>query len=209
MLYWQVHLMISNMNWLVTSLSHIFSSCYHIAAYIARMHPSESKTRQMSFVALLLMCHMIYIWLSYFSDSQKKINFTNEVILTKKKENLSQILELYPDILMIVSKKPSDSAKNSSSSSSTRCKSIISHIQCCINRIRNIRCRWMASQAADLKEQGDDEDFLFQNKLMKEFSKDAKIMYWDVDTEQFVKADNRIHRRSSKQGPQVLDEGCD
>jgi hypothetical protein len=108
MLYWQLHLMLSNINWMVTAVSHLVSSSYHIAAYINRDQPSEPKHRQLSFVALLFMCHLIYIWLSYFSDQQKKKNFTNEAILTKKKENLRQILEQYPDILMIVNKKPNE-----------------------------------------------------------------------------------------------------
>ena len=88
MLYWQLHLMLSNINWMTTSVSHLVSSGYHIASYINRDQPDEPKARQMSFVALLFMCHLIYICLSYFSDSQKKRNYIKEAILTKKKENL-------------------------------------------------------------------------------------------------------------------------
>lgn len=106
MLYWQVHLMLSNINWVVTSVSHIVSSFYHITAYIIRQQdPNEPELRQVSFVALLSLCHILYVALSYFSDHQKKRNYCNEVILIKKKENLRQILEFYPDILMIVNKK--------------------------------------------------------------------------------------------------------
>ncbi len=89
MLYWQVHLMLSNINWVVTSISHILSSFYHITSYIVRQQdPNEPELRQVSFVALLSICHVLYVALSYFSDHQKKRNYCNEVILTKKKENL-------------------------------------------------------------------------------------------------------------------------
>ena len=34
MLYWHVHLIISNVNWMVTCTSHFIASTYQIAAYV-------------------------------------------------------------------------------------------------------------------------------------------------------------------------------
>jgi hypothetical protein len=80
--------MLSNLDWRVTSLTHVVSSFYHMTAYIIRGSPTESKLMRMSFVGLLSMCHCLYVALSYFYDHQKKLNYCNEYVLTKKKENL-------------------------------------------------------------------------------------------------------------------------
>ena len=121
--------MLSNLNWQITSISHVLFSFYHIAAYIIRGAPDESKLLRLSFVGLLSMCHILFVALSYFSDHQKKMNFCNEIVLTKKKENLRQILECYPDILMIVNKKVTDEASEFGSKNR--------RLKCCVRKCKD------------------------------------------------------------------------
>jgi putative effector of murein hydrolase len=83
MLYWQVHLIVSNIDWRITAVGHILSVVYHMTAFIVRDQPGEPLHRQTSFIALLLLINILYICLSYFSDSQKKTNFVNEALLIK------------------------------------------------------------------------------------------------------------------------------
>lgn len=42
--------------------------------------------------------------LTYFSDYQQKTNYCNEYVLKKQKENLMEILEFFPDCLLIMDK---------------------------------------------------------------------------------------------------------
>lgn len=36
MLYWQVHLIVSNIDWRITSVGHVIAAVYHLTAYIVR-----------------------------------------------------------------------------------------------------------------------------------------------------------------------------
>lgn len=68
MLYWQVHLIISNVHWMVTAGSHITVSTYHIMAYVYRDQPDEPENRKTNFIALLFITHIMFMCLSYFVD---------------------------------------------------------------------------------------------------------------------------------------------
>ncbi len=83
MTYWYVHLLMSNLNWIFTTMIHIGCSVYHISSYAMRYPESESQNLQISFLFLMGIFHVVYIMLTYFSDYNQKLNYCNEYVLKK------------------------------------------------------------------------------------------------------------------------------
>ncbi|CDW74726.1 multi-sensor hybrid histidine kinase [Stylonychia lemnae] len=80
-----------------------------LTAYVIRQPEEESRNLQMSFIFLIGIFHIVFLWLSIITDKQRKLNFCNAYILKKQKENLMEILEFFPDCLLILDKNIDDS----------------------------------------------------------------------------------------------------
>ena len=80
---WYAHLVCSNLNWLITVTLHLFQAAYHLSGYLSRLPTTESRNMQNSFLGLIILIRLIYLWLAYFGNKQTKLNFCNEYILKK------------------------------------------------------------------------------------------------------------------------------
>ena len=80
MSFWYVHLMMSNLNWVVTSLSYIICSAFHLIIYLMTpdSDPTSDKT---SFMFIIVLSHLIYIFLSYTTNKWFKESFYHKLIL--------------------------------------------------------------------------------------------------------------------------------
>lgn len=65
---WYVHLITSNINWLITALSYLICSIYYLVLYIINWDPLELILVKVMILILLVIIHVVYILMSYHTD---------------------------------------------------------------------------------------------------------------------------------------------
>ena len=65
----------SNLSWSITAVSHLVSLIYNIILFMKHGSPDEPMTVKMSAIIIKMLVCVVYLWLAYFTDHQKKINF--------------------------------------------------------------------------------------------------------------------------------------
>ena len=72
---WYIHLVLSNLNWAITAAMHLVSLIFNVSIYINQSSSEETLEMKISAVIIKLIVCIVYLWLAYFTDQQKKINF--------------------------------------------------------------------------------------------------------------------------------------
>lgn len=65
---WYIHLVVSNLNWMITALAHLASLFYNIHCYLKFGDKTESMEARMSAILIKSFVCVIYMWLNYFTD---------------------------------------------------------------------------------------------------------------------------------------------
>ena len=65
---WYIHLLMSNINWIITIFAHLLCLIYNILIYINYGTPIEATTLKISTIAIKIFICVIYIWMTYFAD---------------------------------------------------------------------------------------------------------------------------------------------
>ena len=76
MTIWYMHLMISNVNWWITSIFHLITLVYNVGLYLRFGEKDEILEIKVTAILTKSLVCLIYIWMSFFSDQQKKLNYT-------------------------------------------------------------------------------------------------------------------------------------
>jgi hypothetical protein len=78
---WQIHLIRTNSNWILTSIILLFCNVFHFLIYYFKQSSDDTQIVIISFNLMFLMLYSINVALSYFIDQMKKQNFINSYIL--------------------------------------------------------------------------------------------------------------------------------
>ncbi|CDW89193.1 multi-sensor hybrid histidine kinase [Stylonychia lemnae] len=114
MTFWYLHLMMSNINWIATSVTYLVCAVFHFIVYVIKIPPNEQISEQLSFLFIILLSHVIYVLLSFFSDKQQKVNFHHNLMLEQENQNLIEILKLFPDPLLILAREDEEESDSNS-----------------------------------------------------------------------------------------------
>ena len=72
---WIIHLVMSNLNWIVTSVVKSLCFCYHVAFLIAYNDQTLNRFEIWAFFFWWVLFNCIYIFLAYSFDKTSKLNF--------------------------------------------------------------------------------------------------------------------------------------
>jgi hypothetical protein len=78
---WFIHLIMSNVNWMITASFFWFSNIWSAMLYFYKCPDTDALAIKVVFVGEIGIMCLVYTWLAYFTDSFKKINFINQQIL--------------------------------------------------------------------------------------------------------------------------------
>jgi hypothetical protein len=73
----------SNINWLYTSISHATTAAALMIFYLVKAPITDVYQLKVAFCIIMGLVSLVYIWLAYHSDYQKKMNFVNNYALQK------------------------------------------------------------------------------------------------------------------------------
>lgn len=108
---WYIQLIHCNVNWILSSCVKSVCQFYTIFLFI-KFFPSTSNLRNWApLIIMFLLLHILYIWLAYFIDYQKKTNFITtaslgnvrllKLYLFQQKRNLEEILAIFDDNIIV------------------------------------------------------------------------------------------------------------
>lgn len=72
---WYIHLLVCNLNWIITSFFHLFTLIYNITVYLNHSSDDETLSLKLSAISIKAFVCIVYIFMNYFSDYQKKLNY--------------------------------------------------------------------------------------------------------------------------------------
>lgn len=72
---WYIHLVVSNLNWLITAVSHLASLYYNVSLYMRDSSKAEPFEIRISAISIKVFVCIIYLLMNYYIDYKKKINF--------------------------------------------------------------------------------------------------------------------------------------
>lgn len=65
---WYIHLVMSNLNWIVTMSVHMLTLSYNVHIYISNKDQNESLFTTICAISIKLLACVVYLWLTYFTD---------------------------------------------------------------------------------------------------------------------------------------------
>ena len=65
---WHIHLLVCNLNWVITSGIHLLTLIYNINVYLVNSSDEESGYLKLSAISIKAFVCIVYIFMNYFSD---------------------------------------------------------------------------------------------------------------------------------------------
>jgi hypothetical protein len=102
---WYIHVITSNVNWMYTALSHLACTVFFMTAYIVNGPQSENKPTtlplKIQMVVVMGFVSLVYLWLAYHTDSQRKYNFLNTYALKQVSLQCIHCSKGYPSVIPV------------------------------------------------------------------------------------------------------------
>jgi hypothetical protein len=72
---WYIHVITSNVNWMFSVITHLICVIYFMVIYLIRAPVTDIYGLKVEFCVVLGLYSLVYIWLTYHTDSNRKTNF--------------------------------------------------------------------------------------------------------------------------------------
>lgn len=72
---WYIHLVVSNLNWMITTFAHIISLMYNVYSFWVNSPPEEPLENIFCAITVKMIVGVIYLLMCYFSDHQRKLSY--------------------------------------------------------------------------------------------------------------------------------------
>jgi hypothetical protein len=74
---WYINLVMSDLNWMLSSGLHLICLAYNVSIFLVNSSSEESLSIKLTAIFIKTFVCVVYIWLAYFLDYQKKLIFCN------------------------------------------------------------------------------------------------------------------------------------